>query len=151
MFSPLRKTDPDFIEFDWTSRLIQARVPGRVYEVDDVVQPSLAVGFYAICTTAGMAAHREPIWPREDGLTVLDGSVVWTMVEPGGAGLPTITNAVYTITPSGITQSNAETVGLRTRVKLDAAAAELGTYEILAEIVSGGEDYSERTTLEVVD
>jgi hypothetical protein len=151
MFSPLRRSDPEFFEFDWTDLLIRARVPGRVYAQNEVIRPPLPVGFFAICTTAGMAAHREPIWPREDDLTVQDGSVVWTMRAPGGVGLPSISSVDYTITPDGIVESDETTVDLRTRVKLDATAADLGTYEILAEIVSAGEDYSMRTTLEVIE
>jgi hypothetical protein len=148
---PLRRSDPDFFQFDWSELLIVAREPGRTYAEDEVVRPDPPVGFYAICTTAGMTGHRPPIWPRAAALTIVDGSVVWTMVEPGAVGLPSISDVVYTITPTGIQQSNPSTTGLRTRVKLDAANAELGTYEILAEIVSGGEDHSYRATLEVID
>lgn len=152
MFSPLRRSDPEFFEFDWTALLIPTRVPGKVYALNEIAKPALATGFYLKCTTPGMAAHHPPIFPREADLTVGDGSLVWTMVEPGGAGLPTISGTpTYDISPAGIAQSDLSTVGLVTRVKLDAVAAGLGEYEILAEIVSSGEDYSMRTTLEVVD
>lgn len=82
---------------------------------------------------------------------VFDGSAVWIMRHPSSVTLPTITAATYTIEPAGITQSGAAISGATTTVKLDASAASLGTYNVVAEITAGGEDYSLETDLEVID
>jgi hypothetical protein len=116
-----------------------------------VIRPTLPIGFYAECSTAGQSAGREPRWRAEADATVRDGSVIWTMRHPSSITLPTISAATYTITPAGITQSGAAISGAITTVKLDASSASLGTYNVVAEITAGGEDYSLEQDFEVID
>lgn len=149
--SPLRRSDPDYFEFEWLSLIASPWIAGRDYAATDIVQPAVPMGFYAQCTTAGESAAREPRWRAEAGATAVDGSVVWTMLAPGSVALASITASSYTITPAGITQSNDSISGTRTSVKLNASAASLGKYLITAEITAGGEDYSLEADLEVVD
>jgi hypothetical protein len=151
MLSPLRRSDPDVFVFRWLDVLAAEWQGGAAYEAADIVRPSIPMGFYAECTTAGQTAAREPRWRAEASATVLDGSVVWTMRAPSSVTLPTITAATYTITPAGITQSGAAISGSVTTVKLDASAASLGTYKVVAEITAGGEDYSLEADIEVID
>ena len=148
-FDPLRRSDPDFFEFEWREVIVTPRRGGRAYAADDIVRPLRANGFYAVCTTGGQAAAAEPVWPASEGVTVHDGSVVWTM--QASPTLPTISAVTYTFTPSGPTQSSPTTTGTRTRVKFDATSASLGTYQCLAEITANGEDYSTTASIEVVD
>jgi hypothetical protein len=148
-FDPLRRTDPDFFEFEWREMIVTPRRGGRTYATNDIVRPLRPNGFYAVCTTAGHTAMREPVWPTTEGVTVQDGSITWTM--QASPTLPTISAAVYTFTPTGPAQSNLSTSGTRTRVKFDATSVELGTYQCLAEITANGEDYSTLASIEVVD
>jgi hypothetical protein len=150
MFSPLRRTDPDFFEFEWRDVIVGAWTAGRAQALLDVVRPTVPMGFYAECTTAGMAAASEPRWPTTAGATVTDGSVVWTMRAPSSVTLPTITAHTYVITPAGITQSSPTISGSQTSTKLDAVNADLGLYTVHAEITAGGEDYSLEEQLVVI-
>jgi hypothetical protein len=118
-----------------------------------MVRPRAANGFWAQCTTANQTAAREPAWSKIEGATVRDGSVTWVMIAPGDVALPAISAVTYDIEPSGIAQSSPINAieGMMTRVRLDAVAAQLGTYRIIAEVTIDGEDYSQEETLEVVD
>jgi len=151
MLTSLRRTDPDFFEFDWLPVVSASRRPSWNYTTTQVVRPTIGIGLYAECTTAGMTAESEPRWPITAGATVTDGSVVWTMKAPSGVTLPTITAAVYVITPTGITQSGAAISGRITTVKLDASSADLWVYTVRAEITAGGEDFSLQDQFIVVD
>lgn len=148
-FDALRRTDPDFFEFEWREMIVAQRRGGRTYSVSDVVRPLRPNGFYAVCSVAGQAAAREPVWAATEGVTVQDGSITWTM--QAAATLPTISAVTYTLSPPTVTSGSTSTIGTRTRVKLDASAAELGTYQCLAEITANGEDYSALATFDVVD
>ena len=149
--SPLRRSDPDFFEFHWLDVLSAAWQDGRNFSASAVIRPSVPMGFYAECAVAGQSGSREPRWRAESGATVLDGSVLWIMRHPSAVSLPSISAAVYTLTPTGITQSGPTISGAVTTVKLDASAASLGTYNLVVEITAGGEDYSLETDLEVID
>lgn len=148
-FDPLRRTDPDFFEFEWRELIVAQRRGGRAYSIADVVRPLRATGFYAVCSTAGQSAAKEPVWAATEGITVQDGSVTWTM--QAAPTLPTISAVTYTLDPATVTSGSPTTSGTRTRVKFDASAAEIGTYQCLAEITAGGEDYSTLATFDVVD
>jgi hypothetical protein len=151
MFSPLRRSDPDFFEFEWFKVLVAPRYGDYLYTQGQIVRPPAGIGLYAECTTAGLSGAAEPAWPTTAGGTVTDGTVIWTMKTPAQVTLPTITAATYTVTPAGITQSGAAITGTRTKVKLDATNANLGSYRVVAEITAGGEDYSISEHIAVVD
>lgn len=46
--------------------------------VGDFTRPTLLNTFYYECTTAGTTGGSEPTWPTTVGLTVADGTAVWT-------------------------------------------------------------------------
>lgn len=148
-FDSLRRTDPDFFEFEWRELIVSQRYGGRTYSVSDIVRPLRPNGFYAVCSVAGQVAAKEPVWAATEGITVQDGSVTWAM--QAAPTLPTISAVTYTFDPPTVTSSSPTTIGTRTRVKFDASAAEIGTYQCLAEITANGEDYSTLATFEVVD
>lgn len=151
-FSDLRRSDPDYFEFDWFDVLVDGWAPDTDYVVGDVVRPHRGpVGFVFQCTTKGTSGGRRPRWRGPAATTIADGGAVLTAKKREDASLPTITSATYTITPTGITKSGEVIDGTKTRVKLDASAAALGDYEIVAEIVASSEDYSDEATFEVVD
>lgn len=52
------------------------------YSLGDVRRPTTRNGHRYRCTTAGTSGGSEPSWPKTDGATVSDGTVVWT--EYGG-------------------------------------------------------------------
>ena len=49
------------------------------YSVGDRVSGTAVVGLEGRCTTAGVSAGYEPVWPAVVGDTVTDGTAVWTM------------------------------------------------------------------------
>lgn len=151
VIDPIRRSDPEVVEFDWTVRLVAPWVAGRMVALGEVVFPLVLNGFFLECSQAGMTAAREPAWPSVAEAIVQDGSAQWTLKAPSSVSLPAIASAAYTITPAGITQSDAETDGLRTRVKLDASGADLGTHTIVAEIEVNGEDVSAELSFDVID
>lgn len=151
MLSPLRRSDPDYFQFDWLPVVAAARRGAWSYAVNDIVRPLRSNGFYAVCTRAGLTAQREPVWGASDGVEVADGSAIWTMRAPSGVTLPTISAVTYTLTPTGITQNSASISGNTSTVKFDGSSAGLGVYEILAEATIGGEDYSLEEAIEVIE
>lgn len=154
MFDPLRRNDPDYFVFDWSARLVSEHIPGKHYATGALVRPRLPTGFLYECTTKGQAAWRPPVWPRTNGATVTDGSAVWTCRTLEAATLASISTVVYTITPTGIAQSDASILAdeLSSKVRLDASSAGLGTYDLVALMTdSGGEEHELRTELEVID
>lgn len=153
MFDPLRRSDPDVFEFDWTNFVVPQWQPGTQYVTGAIVRPIAPNGFWAQCATPNQTHAREPAWAKINGASVRDGSVVWTMVEPASITLPTISSVTYDIEPGGITQADPANAidGMVTRIRLDAVAADLGAYRIIAEVIVDGEDYSQEQALEVVD
>jgi hypothetical protein len=151
MLSPLRKSDPDFFDFEWLARIVAERQSNKAYTSGQYARPLVGIGLIAECTTDGTTRSSEPRWPTVAGQTVTDGSCVWTMRNPADVTLPSISGATYTITPAGITQTNPSTSGTVTRVKLDAANAAPGIYQIVAEITANGEDFSMADRLVVLD
>lgn len=149
---PLRQTDPDDFDFDWIDFLVPRWEPGTIYYSGQVVRPRIPNGFFAECVTSGnQSSAVEPNWVRRGGAVVFDGSVEWVMRAPSDESLATIDSVTYTITPSGIAQGAESTIGMVTRVRLDAAAAPVGTYTIVAEMTdSDGEDHTQETTLPVI-
>jgi hypothetical protein len=52
--------------------------PSKVYDVGDIVIPTNSdTSYYYKCVTAGTSNNVEPSWLRTEGLTIVDGSVVW--------------------------------------------------------------------------
>jgi hypothetical protein len=154
MFAPLRQNDPDYFVFDWSALLVSEHTPGKHYSLGALVRPRAPTGFLYECTTKGQTQWRPPVWPRTEGATVTDGSAVWTCRTLATATLASVSTVVYTITPTGISQSDDSILAdeLSSRVRLDASAAGLGVYEIAALMTdSGGEEYEIRTELEVIE
>lgn len=54
--------------------------PGTAYALNDYVQPTTPGSIYYRCTTAGTSAVEPPDWPMGIGMTVLDGTAIWTAV-----------------------------------------------------------------------
>lgn len=77
--------------------------PNEQYASTEFIRPTRATGFSYECTTAGTTSEREPIWPRAIGLTVTDGSVVWTCRAASTNGLNAITSPSATPDPTGFT------------------------------------------------
>lgn len=48
------------------------------YALGDAARPVTRNGFNYECTTAGTSAATEPTWPTTAGLTVTDGTAIWT-------------------------------------------------------------------------
>lgn len=48
-----------------------------MYEIDDIVLPSLENGFFYVCIQAGESGDTEPVWSIVDGSTTYDHHAVW--------------------------------------------------------------------------
>ena len=70
------------------------------YSLNNRVKPTSQNGYYYVCSTAGTTGGTQPAWPTQDGLTVTDGTVVWTCRD---------SNYMYTCTTAGTT-GNTEPV-----------------------------------------
>lgn len=151
MFSPLRKTDPDFFRFHWVDIMAPPRI-GRVFvDVGAIKQPTVFRGYFLVCTTAEWTEAREPNFPRVEGALVTDGAVVWTMTKR--PVFATISSQTFVITPAGIAQSlpSNNDLELTSTIRLDAVAAAVGKYTVLAAIVdSTGEEHSQTEDFEVI-
>ncbi len=96
------------------------------YSAGKVVRAPWHTGFYYQCTQAGETKRGWPPLPREDGLTVDDGSVEWTARAPGSASLPAIQGVTWIIEPA-------------TAVPLSVASHVIDG-GIVYPVLSGGED-----------
>ena len=152
MLTSLRRTDPDFFEFDWLPVVASARKANWSYATTTIVRLRRGIGLYAVCSRAGLSGQKEPVWSEVAGTVIRDGgSLQWTMTDPSGVSLPTISAVSYTFTQSGITQSSPTISGNTSQVKFDASAAQLGMYDLVAEATIGGEDFSLSAIIVVVD
>lgn len=154
MFSPLKKTDPDWFVFDWKKVLIKRWEPGEIVPVDALRRSAVPCGFILKCTAGGETGPREPAMPSASGVTVVDRGATWQSVAWAAPNLPTIQSCTYSISPSGITQPQAaiDAALLRTRVRLDAGAAAIGMYTVTATMTdANGEQYVASDTVEVID
>ena len=53
----------------------------KSYVLSDIVKPTVATGYYYVCTTAGASGGVEPSpWNTTEGGTTNDGAVVWTTI-----------------------------------------------------------------------
>lgn len=99
MSATLAPKDPDSAQEYAIDARVHVVPPARrkwPYDSLDVVRGSqMHTGFYYVCTQAGETGHKHPVWPRADGETVADGSVIWTCRAPASAGLPAISTVVW--------------------------------------------------------
>lgn len=152
MFSPLRKSDPDWFEFAWLDALINEWVPGEIVAVGTLRRPLVPFGYMLKCTVAGQTGPRERAWPTSG--TIKDGSVTWQVVQWAAPDLPSIASCTYAIQPSGVTvlSEAIDSTLLSTRIRLDAASAEVGEYTITATMIDGsGEQYVASENFEVIE
>lgn len=80
-------------------------LPNEQFSVAEFVRPPTATGFSYECTSAGTSAARAPLWPRTIGVTVADGSVVWTCRAAGDNGVSVISGLSAVSDPIGLTIS----------------------------------------------
>lgn len=117
----LAAKDPDVAEqytIDWQDRLILQPLREMAFAASAVVQAQDDTGFYYECTTAGRTGRNYPnAWPRADGETITDGSLVWTARHPSSASVPSVASAVWTV-PSGITKDAQSELGALTHIVL---------------------------------
>jgi hypothetical protein len=66
--------------------------PNEQFDAQEFIRPTRANGFSYECTTAGLTAFREPVWPTTVGQTVASGSAVFTCRAAGSNGLNAISN-----------------------------------------------------------
>lgn len=101
MSSTLAEKDPDqSLEYGIDARIgvTSKALRAHPYGLAAVVRSSQKhTGFYYVCTTAGETsqAHPSKPWPRADGQTLVDGSVVWTCRHPSSAALPAISSVSW--------------------------------------------------------
>jgi hypothetical protein len=70
------------------------------YPIGKVVRAPWHTGFYYECTQDGETKRGYPPLPREDGLEVADGSVIWTARAPASASLPSIQSVSWLVDPT---------------------------------------------------
>jgi hypothetical protein len=89
-------------EIDYRKLVAQEMRRDRPYSVGAIVKAPRHTGFYYECTTAGETKFNWPDLPRAAGVTVADGSVVWTARLPSSSALPTISSVTWDVEPAGL-------------------------------------------------
>jgi hypothetical protein len=120
------------------------REPKRDYDFSaaQFIRPQRGTGFYYECTTAGRTSGHYPDWPREEGLTVQDGSAVFTTRHPTALGL-SISSATWTV-PSGLTLDSQTQVGLVAFVTLSGGTNGVD-YDVLCRMTPSAGNIIEQT------
>lgn len=116
-----------FYAIDWTYWLAFLWQPGFSAPLNYVVRPFPWTGYQYIVTTAGQTGNYPPVWPEEDALFVVDGSVIWQAEPIDSTSLQTsVVSATYEA-PVGLTATAYMVSGNLTPVQINATAATPGT------------------------
>ena len=134
---------------DFERWLVEWWSPGTSVTLASFRRPRIATGFEYECTQAGQTARKEPLWPKTIGLTVRDGSVIWTCRALSNASLKATLQTANWAIPSGITQGAATIIGQRATVML-SGGADGEDYAIRCEgIMSNGAERNVNFTLKI--
>lgn len=100
--------------------------PSTAYSLGDMRRPTggSRTGFTYKVTTAGTSGATEPAWPQDTGVTVTDGTVVWTCFDLEETWLPIKSIAGTTVTLDSSTGSSITQVG-----KYYGASETVATYK----------------------
>lgn len=113
--------DPDTdaqYAIDWYDQLVLIAEREAAYDEGEIVQFDPDSGWVYECTTPGRTGSRSPRTPpRADGLTLVDGSVVWTCRHPSDVTVPVVGSAEWNV-PDGISLVNQSELGAVTSVLL---------------------------------
>lgn len=140
---------------DWHDWLARLWAPGRAFATGTVVRLKRGVsygqGLQFRATTGGVTGGKEPRWPQSAGLSIPDGTVVWTTEAQSVASLEaTITDSQWP-TVTGVTLASPLTDDLRTTI-LVSAGTDGQTYSLLNQItLSTGERKEGVLVLPVLD
>lgn len=91
--------------FDWTVNCANRWAAGQIHGLTERIRPTIANGFEYECTMAGQSsARREPDWKSAAGvgLTINDGSIVWTCRAISNASLAKTVTASTWPTVAGL-------------------------------------------------
>lgn len=120
MTTTLDDMDPDVgatYSIEWIDELVaEARRDAAVGD-GVIVQPQRGTGFLYECTTPGRTSAYYPVWPRAEGETVSDGSVVWTARHPDDAATALVGSATWTV-PAALTLVSQSESGFITSITL---------------------------------
>lgn len=117
--------DPDqpaTYQIVWDALLVQEAFRSWQFSTGAIVRAPADTGFYYVATPLGSKAYgrtsaHNPHWPRANGETVIDGSILWTAVYPADAGVPQVDSAVWTV-PAGLTKNSQSETGIITYITL---------------------------------
>jgi hypothetical protein len=110
---PKRSYDRVPVQIDWHDYLAYVREPNSAISLGQRIRfrrkDPRGTGLEYECTQSGVTGGREPVWPKTAGLTVTDGSVVWTARAVSTASLrATISSSNWT-NSEGLTLSSMTT------------------------------------------
>ncbi|MGA7807252.1 hypothetical protein [Bradyrhizobium sp.] len=114
--------------FDWTAYLSNFWQPGaHMQTYSPPVRPSSPNGYQYRCTQAGESADTEPTWPIVLGLTVIDGSAIWTCEDVDTTSLLSSVASAQWSAAFGIAATFGAITATSTPVLIDTADASAGT------------------------
>lgn len=124
-----------------TATAYTAQTPGDA-KTGDIVAPSVANGFWYVCTVAGTSDASEPTWPTTEGATAPDNDITWTAVRARtGSGAVAAATDRRTFTATGVsfaadhwnvgvlTWTAGLNAGRKSLVKTDDGAGALTLFE----------------------
>lgn len=85
------------------------------------VTPTIPNGFTYTMTGTHTSGSTEPTWPQQAGLTVVDGGVTWTCVQPTAPSWPATIGG--TVSDNGLTWTNVGEAGLQAGVPWAASTS----------------------------
>lgn len=126
-----RSADKVPVQFDWHDYLANQWVRGGEFQTGERIRGSRATstGFEYEATTGGVSGRVRPVFPTTVGLTVRDGSIVWTARAITTASLrATILTSLFPAV-DGLTLSNQSDADLVHTIYV-AGGISWSTYEV---------------------
>lgn len=145
-------------KIDWEDWLALLWVPGRAYDLNEIVRPTLIVSGRAVLaptglqykvTSAGASGNAPPVWPRTLAGTVTDGTITWTAEALATTSLETTVFTSSWPAVTGLTFSGAAIDGQSASNVVDTSSATSGNDYDVVNVVTMADGQIRRGTIRI--